>query len=215
MPTGILKVCLSLVVFLLKFTFFVSYIENLSFGHSVAFFSLCDAVACSLKSNLRPSLKISPPDIFFASGSFLLVQIPTPNPNKKTTSNGVFFCLVGVTGLLRSLRSSALPTGILKVCLSLVVFLLKFTFFVSYIENLSFGHSVAFFSLCDAVACSLKSNLRPSLKISPPDIFFASGSFSLVQIPTPIPNKKTTSNGGFFCLVGVTGFEPATSTSRT
>ena len=117
--------------------------------------------------------------------------------------------------LLRSLRSSALPTGILKVCLSLVVFLLKFTFFVSYIENLSFGHSVAFFSLCDAVARSLKSNLRPSLKISPPDIFFASGSFSLVQIPTPIPNKKTTSNGGFFCLVGVTGFEPATSTSRT
>ena len=42
-------------VFLLKFTFFIFSMENLSFGHSVAIFSLCGAVACLLKSNLRPS----------------------------------------------------------------------------------------------------------------------------------------------------------------
>ena len=94
------------------------------------------------------------------------------------------------------------------------VFLLKFTFFIFSMENLSFGHSVAIFSLCGAVACLLKSNLRPSLNISPPEIFFASGSFSLVQIPTPIPNKKNHPKGWFSRLVGVTGFEPATSTSR-
>lgn len=38
------------------------------FGHSVAFCSPRFAFACLLTSNLRPSLKISPPEIFFFSG---------------------------------------------------------------------------------------------------------------------------------------------------
>ena len=42
-------------VVLLKFTFIVFELENLSFGHSVACFSLHVACASWLKSNLRPS----------------------------------------------------------------------------------------------------------------------------------------------------------------
>ena len=79
--------------------------------------------------------------------------------------------------------------------LSLVVVLLKFIFYIYSMENLSFGHSVAIFSLCSAVACLLKSNLRPSLKISPPEIFFSSGNFSLVFISPSGSNKKNTRKG--------------------
>ena len=44
-------------ILLLKFIFTVFSVANLSFGHSVAIFSLCGATACLLKSNLRPSSK--------------------------------------------------------------------------------------------------------------------------------------------------------------
>jgi len=47
-------------IVLLKFTFFIFKFVNLSFGHSVAIFSLRVATASWLKSNLRPSSKISP-----------------------------------------------------------------------------------------------------------------------------------------------------------
>ena len=149
--------------------------------------------------------------------NFSLVQIPTPIPNKKTTpKGGLLVCSEWRDYFVHCAHQpDGWPRYFPPVSLSLVVVLLKFTLFVFEFANLSFGHSVAIFSLCGAVACLLKSNLRPSLKISPPEIFFASGSFSLVQIPTPIPNKKNHPKGWFSRLVGVTGFDPATSTSRT
>ena len=63
-----------------------------------------------------------------------------------------------------------------------------------------FGHSVAFCSPRFAFACLLTSNLRPSLKISPPEIFFASGPLhSRVGWFVPLsPIKKLPARGSFF-----------------
>ncbi len=108
----------------LKGSFFIgadretlSYNSLSCFGHSVAIFSQCYAIACLLKSNLRPSLKISPPEIFFASClSFLslffnlktltsvtrlqffrratrLLAQKQPSPVVKNISTGDIFCL--------------------------------------------------------------------------------------------------------------------------
>ena len=54
----------------LAFEFNCSF--TLRFGHSVATFSLWSLPLPLLTSNLRPSLKISPLEIFFVSGSFLV-----------------------------------------------------------------------------------------------------------------------------------------------
>ena len=84
------------------------------------------------------------------------------------------------------------------------VFLLKFTFFIFSMENLSFGHSIAIFSPCGVVACLLKSNLRPS---STKNIlrFFVFLRLSLVVGPllrgssSHFNNKKGRHKGDLLC----------------
>lgn len=94
------------------------------------------------------------------SADIFLWQKVQNNRNKKRHLNDAFFVL------MVELRR---------------IFLLKFTLFIFKFANLSFGHSVAICSSRVAYANLLTSNLRPSLKISPPEIFFSSGSLPTVS----------------------------------
>ena len=111
------------------------------------------------------------------------------------------------------LRLSASPTAILPSRLSLLGVLLKFTFIIFSVENLSFGHSVAICSLYGAYAYLLTSNLRLSLKISPSDIFFASSHFFVGPYPAAHHNtKKAAFRRPLVLLERAMGFGPTTST---
>ena len=109
------------------------------------------------------------------------------------------------------MRSSAFADRRSFARLSLVVSCLNLLIYFS-VANLSFGHSVAICSPRVAYANLLTSNLRPSLKISPPEIFVSSGlrgrRFETLTLTNKIKSRDKTLLFILFMRVEVSNLRP-------